>query len=334
MPWDAEKPIIPPHEEFVYSDADLCTADAPAIRLQDPPPAAPFPSNAVFPQAPVYTLIQDRRYQRGYVYATRYYTQHVSIHRAYMMSIVEPPNTAPRYLNGKYVANPIPGMVQMIPGVPYVYHINGDPNCVQTIACVQTLDFLRCYPDFQKILERSVCLAKLSWGCSAHGSTPHIPPLYTHPLKHNDRSGNRDDTSYDGSFSLANTIIKGEGQGSVAPAVQVNTPQAASQISAVLSALHDLSRLILPKCISKFENDIWEFHCEDENIVTFGGLEPGNTSCQFNVSSLGEHLTKRMGKTQGRNHNDPGDDFTFYTMFVLLLRAGPSELLSLRFYLV
>jgi hypothetical protein len=96
------------------------------------------------------------------------------------------------------------------------------------------------YSDFNEILTASVRLAKLAWGCPAHGSTPEIPPLYSYISKHNDCSVNKDPESHDGSFSLATTIIKGKGQDSIAPAVQVNTEQGSAQITAVLNVLHEL----------------------------------------------------------------------------------------------
>jgi hypothetical protein len=145
-------------------------------------------------------------------------------------------------------------------------------------------------------------------------------------LKHNDHSRDKDPGSHDGTFSLATTIIKGKGQDSIAPAVQFNTEWGSAQITAALNVLHELCQWIMPKSISKFENEMWEFHCKDKNIVSFGGLEPGNTSCQFNVSSLGNHLTKHMGKRQERTHNDKGDDPDGSTCFLLFIHDGPSAL--------
>jgi hypothetical protein len=52
-----------------------------------------------------------------------------------------------------------------------------------------------------------------------------------------------------------------------------------------LQILHRLYRLIIPLCISRFEWDMMEFHGYENNVVTFGGLEPGPTSCQTNSSS-------------------------------------------------
>ncbi|PPR06208.1 hypothetical protein CVT24_000641, partial [Panaeolus cyanescens] len=58
-------------------------------------------------------------------------------------------------------------------------------------------------------------------------------------------------------------------------------------------------------------------------MYTFGGLEPGATSVQLNVSSLGETLEESIGQVQGMWHTDINDDPNRFTLFVLLLRVGP-----------
>lgn len=119
-------------------------------------------------------------------------------------------------------------------------------------------------------------------------------PLRSHQfmtLKENDRSAKRTDfheNSHDGSFNLANTVMKREGLGIFLPAVQANTPTAMSQMTTVLSVLHAPFCLITPKCLSKFEQEIMDFHSDFNNVFTFGGLEPGGVSAQMNVSALGE----------------------------------------------
>lgn len=325
MPLDTA-PIEPPVDAFRYALDELCKAPPPTDELVIPPASAEPPPDATYPKAQPMTLCRDTRYQRGYVYAASHDVTKQPMLRTHLMSVVVPPGVPPdRQEDGTYIARPIPGMIKMVPGIPYVYHIGGNPDHIMTIGCAQTLESLKHYPDFPDILDASVRLAKLSWGCAAHGDTPSIPPLYTLGLKRNDRSGNTDGKrAYDGSYSLATTVIKGEGQGSVAPAVQANTGAAAAQIGSVLTTLHQILRLIMPKCTSRFEREIEAFHSEMNNVVAFGGLEPGTTSCQLNVSSLGDHLTKYMGKDQGGIHTDPHDDSSRMTMVVTLLRAGPS----------
>jgi hypothetical protein len=119
--------------------------------------------------------------------------------------------------------------------------------------------------------------------------------------------------------------MKGEGLGTFLPAVQANTPTATSQIATVLSVLHSLFRLITPKCLSKFEQEITDFHSEFNNVFTFGGLEPGGVSAQMNVSALGEQLSFFIGRVQGGWHTDVSDSICRWTLFVLLLRVSPGN---------
>jgi hypothetical protein len=90
---------------------------------------------------------------------------------------------------------------------------------------------------------------------------------------------------HDGSFNLANTVMKGEGLDTFLPAVQANMHTAMSQIATILTVLHSLFRLITPKCLSKFEQEITDFHSEFNNIFSFGGLEPGGGCSNERVSA-------------------------------------------------
>jgi hypothetical protein len=130
-------------------------------------------------------------------------------------------------------------------------------------------------------------------------------------------------SSSDGSYSLANTVLEGEGQGTVLPAIQADTQEARAQIASVLKCLHHLYCLIMPLCVSKFEFEISDFHSQINNVMSFGRLMPNGTSCQLNSSSLGRNLSEMIG-AQGSWHTDSKDDLTRLTMFVLLLLVGPS----------
>ncbi|KAJ7489500.1 hypothetical protein FB451DRAFT_1390643 [Mycena latifolia] len=90
----------------------------------------------------------------------------------------------------------------------------------------------------------------------------------------------------DSSFNLASTHGEGEGHSVFMPAVQTNTPEAAEIIKEVLRILHELYHLIMPLCVSCFEWDMMEFNGVENNVLAFGGLELGPTSCQLNSSSV------------------------------------------------
>lgn len=327
----APTPTPPVQLEFSFSPEELCSAPPPAeTHLSAPYPASP-PEGDYYPLAPQtgYELVADARYIRGYVYIANYDISEESVkaHGKSLECIATPPNVEPKLVRGSFIAHPIPGMVQMTPGIPFAFTYNEDRNRLHTVGCAQTLLSLSHYPDYPVILQESVKLAKLTWGCPAHGKTSKIIPIYELPgMKENDRSAKRTDFHehiYDGSFNLANTVMKGEGLGTFLPAVQANTPAALSQITTVLTVLHKLFRLIVPKCLSKFEQEITDFHSQFNNVFTFGGLEPGGTSAQMNVSALGQLLSFFIGRVQGGWHSDVSDSICRWTLFTLLLRVGP-----------
>lgn len=328
MPREGVDPIEPPHGSFTYSEKDLLPSIYCGIHddLAPPAPATP-PHNRSFPLSPTWKYTEDHRYQTRFVYSAPYYLVEKENHRKQLMVIDTPPHIIPSQVDGQFIINKVPGMVQMIPGIPFVYHVDNDSNAMHTVACLHTLESLRPYPCFSKVLELSVQLSKLTWGCQAHDTTPKIMRISHLPgLKHNHRSKNiaADGTSSsDGSYSLANTVLEGEGQGTILPAVQVNTQEARAQITSVLRCLNQLYRLVMPLCLSKFEFEISDFHSEINNVMSFGGLMPNGTSCQMNSSSLGKNL-EMIGK-QGSWHTDSKDDPTRSTLFVLLLLVGPSE---------
>jgi hypothetical protein len=327
----AATPTPPLENEFSFSAEELCPAPPPTeIHLTSPDPVSP-PDGDYYPLAPLtgYKLVVDVRYKRGYVYIADYNVseENIQAHGKLLEHIATPPNIEPDLIGGSFVASPIPGMIHMVPGIPFALAYHGDHNRLHTVACAQTLESLQHYPDYPVILQQSVKLAKLTWGCPAHGNTPEIPPIYELPgMKENDRSTKRTnfhEHAHDGSFNLANTVMKGEGLGTFLPAVQANTPTAMSQISTVLTVLHTLFRLITPKCLSKFEQEITDFHSEFNNVFTFGGLEPGGVGAQMNVSALGKLLSFFIGRVQGGWHSDVSDNICRWTLFVLLLRVGP-----------
>jgi hypothetical protein len=327
-------PTPPLSSEFSFSVQDICLAPPPAETQLTAPNPVPPPDGDYYPLAPHsgYQLVADARYQRGYVYIADYNIseENVKAHGKSLEKIATPPNVEPNLIGGSFVASPIPGMVQMIPGIPFAFAHHGDRDRLHTVGCAQTLESLSHYPDYPDILRESVKLAKLTWGCPAHGETPNIVPIYELPgMKENDRSAKRTDFhehAHDGSYNLASTVMKGEGLGTFLPAVQANTPTAMSQIATVLTVLNKLYRLITPKCLSKFEQEITDFHSEFNNVFTFGGLEPGGVGAQMNVSALGKLLSFFIGRVQGGWHCDVSDNICRWTLFALLLRVGPGIL--------
>jgi len=324
------KPVSPEVDEFIYeTNANLDFSLLP-LKLIAPPAPEP-PRGMSYPLAPLdgYSRQEDKQYMTGHVYATSYSLRKMQLHKKRMLNMLTPPNVNPRMVDESYVADPILGMIKLIPGIPFVIQIDGKKERTHTVACAQTLESLKIYSDYDNIESASVQLAKLTWGCPVHGNQPEIQPIYTIiGLKQNDRASARSafhNDDFDGSFSLGPTVMKGNGPGTFVPAVQASTPEAASQIEALLQILHRLYRLIMPKCLSAFEWEMINFSKIYNNVMGFGGLDPNGTGMQMNCSSLGAALKEAIGTIQGEWHVDGSDDHADWTLFTLLLRLGPSK---------
>jgi hypothetical protein len=202
--------------------------------------------------------------------------------------------------------------------------IDGDLSNTVTTGGYRTLSSMEeClgheFPEFYARFTRLACNA---WGCDERPGQEAREPFYTLPgLKRNDRSiKDPPPGCYDGSYNLASTVGKGEGQGCVQPAVQAMTPEGASQIKEILNDLAFLGDKVLQSLLSRFEYRVNDFHAKDNNIFGFGGLKPYATGCQANVSSALDDLVKAIGPSQGSWHPDLGDDWARWTVIALLAR--------------
>ena len=111
--------------EFVFAENQICKVPPPLAICTLPPPPVQPPEGVCFPLAPEdgYSLQIDNRYQRGCVFVASYNVSMESVKRhAYLLtSIATPPNVEPDLRDGILTVSPIPGMVQLIPGVRH-YH--------------------------------------------------------------------------------------------------------------------------------------------------------------------------------------------------------------------
>ncbi|KAF8188550.1 hypothetical protein K438DRAFT_2019292 [Mycena galopus ATCC 62051] len=323
-------PIKPGPQEYIFAPSELSPAPAPTILELKPPgplPTDPPPPNKfMYPQAPTFTLRKTDVYQRGYAYTAPYYLSSKDADHARMMRVVLPPQLSPRLSNGKYEHDPVPNCVQMVPGVPFAFEIDGDPDELHTIGAIHTFESLRHEPEFWDIYKDTVLVAKGLRGCRPAGNTDTVFPISDYPLKPNDRSPtDLPSGSKEGSFNLANTLLKGIGKGVVLPAAQVDTPEFRGQLCTVLQALSRLRRLILQKTVTKLEYDATEFNSEDMNIVGYGGLEPNNgTSCQTNFSGNWKSIAKTLG-ISGAPHTDSGDEDTRKTHVMVFFDLPPDS---------
>ncbi|KAJ7077367.1 hypothetical protein C8R43DRAFT_833886, partial [Mycena crocata] len=213
-------------------------------------------------------------------------------------------------------------------GIPYVQTIDNNARQTVTVAVAQTRKSLEIFGHGiaarVEVLEDE--LYALAFGSNPHRSDlPSITALYKLGLKRNDRSGKPPpgSTSNNGSYSLASTVEKGQGQGCFQPAVQISTPAAQHLIRRTLTIVHELQQLILPCCLSKFEWEMFRFMADDNNVFVFGGLGPGATGLQMNISEGMGNLEFAIGSLQGKWHTDVSDAFSLWTFGILLLKLPP-----------
>ncbi|KAJ7041262.1 hypothetical protein C8F04DRAFT_894722, partial [Mycena alexandri] len=213
-------------------------------------------------------------------------------------------------------------------GVPYIQRVDGNPNHTVTVAVAHTSESLK---RFGNGISERVSTLETELYRLAFGSNPNCPPeesitaLYNLGLKRNDRSAKGTPGSTDGSYSLASTVEKGQGQGCFQPAVQAATPMAQALIGRTLSIVHELQQLILPCCLTAFEWAVWKFWAKDNNVFVFGGCGPGATGLQLNKSGIGA-LEAAIGFLQGKWHADISDAIALWTLGILLLKLPPGTL--------
>ncbi|KAJ7197472.1 hypothetical protein GGX14DRAFT_402705 [Mycena pura] len=298
MPLQGVIALQPPLEEFKWSPETISSLGKPELNELVPAPSVPDPVFGQYPKASTYVLNSepDHSYRRGYRYAAPFHTVDRDIERERMLNIQVPPNTRPSRYNmrtQKFVSDPIPGMVKLPMGIPLVHHVNGDSNRAVTFVCGHTLESLKQFDEGSKVEELMPRLLQLTWGTSQTDSAPATPGIFELPgMQHNLRSkGIRPDAvPGDGSYNLASTHGEGEGPGIFMPAVQTTIPPAGEHIKELLQILHKLYRYIMPLSLSRVEWDMIEFSARENNVVAFGGLEPGPTSCQANGSSTANIL--------------------------------------------
>ncbi|KAJ7573348.1 hypothetical protein C8J56DRAFT_1066475 [Mycena floridula] len=313
-------------QEYIYS---------PELRSNEPPPplsASPSdpelpPIGRFLPLSPVWTCKEDHAYRRGFCYVSDFLRDPTERDRIVKVATPEQAHYQHNFNTTTQTFHPaeIPGMLRMIPGISYVVDMAGDHRRRLTIACLHTPKTLDKYGDVgPKVRHLSKRLFKVTWG----DSDDNLAPIFLLPgLKHNDRSGVIKPGVADGSYSLANNVSEGQGQGTAKPATQPNTPEAVTRLAELLTILNDMWHLVVPCGVAKDEWDVNKFMSEYLNVITMGGTCPGPTSVQMNVSSLLNviSLEEAIGLIQGSWHPDKNDDLTRLTLFILLLRLPPGS---------
>lgn len=330
MPYEGVKPLQPDltAPNYQWPPSDIAKWPAPFPPVLRPSPSASAPQNIHYPQANEYTLETTTAYRSGCMYTSSYHTSTREAQFKRMLQIQTPPGAESVLLdNGEIMCPPIPGMIQMPAGVPFVNYIDGDQQKPVTVATLHTLHSMDAYAEGLEVRRLSDKLQKLIWGCPPLSeSDPGIPAFYAADLKHNLRSGNTGSgarETYDGSFSLGVTKGEGEGRGVGIPALQNGTDAVKDQISQILCSVHGLYRAIASCAFSRFELSMIDFNNNDNNVFGFGGLAPNNTGCQANVSSGLANLWELIGRLQGAWHTDINDCICRWTFLIFLLRLLP-----------
>ncbi|KAJ7232094.1 hypothetical protein C8J57DRAFT_1533257 [Mycena rebaudengoi] len=305
MPITGVKPVRPLLETYQWAAHEYVSQDTPCppAELQPPPSATPC-SGFAHPQAPTFLRTEHMGHRRWEIFYSNF-----------QVSSKPVLHQAPELKDGVYVAQPLPGMIQMPLSVPFVQRINGDP--LNTVTCAvahsgESLAIFGIRPQVEK-LEKGLYIM-------AFGSKPRLG------LKPNDRSAkNLDRNARTGSFSLSPTVGKGNGRGVFLPAVQTATPEASCLINGALKTIHALQQLIMPCSLSKFEYEMTKFHMTDNNVFIVGGLALGATSIQHNVFAGKKSLAEKIGLIQGSWHTDGGDAFIYWTFSILMLKLPPGS---------
>lgn len=321
--------------DWEWSLTERSRAQRPDFVDQTPEPSVAPPDGYTFPQSPIYTINKDYdpRCSRGYYLSAPFDTTKVTEYKKHFNCLISPPNVSPYAFDRQtqtWLRHPIPGVSKIKPGWQYIHNIDGDTSKAVSVAMLHTANSLiEGYDDGYNIRDLCNKLCDIAFGCPAQGDVPARKPLYEFEgLKPNDRSGPRVPGSWDGSYNLASTLIKGKGRGVCAPAITAAYKDAVNAISEACVLLHTIFRGVIKKSLFREEFEAIEFHSIDNNVFGFGGLEPNNTGLQMNVSSdsAGRSLTNAIGEKQGAWHVDQGDDPCGWTVLVLCFNLSPGKL--------
>ncbi|KAJ6477846.1 hypothetical protein C8R47DRAFT_1323241, partial [Mycena vitilis] len=331
MPLTGVEPIEPPAGEFIWEASEYASmAENPTLPSQQVPPwSPPAPDGYAYPQARPFSLEINGAYKRGLAYWNDFRVLDKHLIRRRLLCTINPPNINPTFDDdGVFVNEDLLGMTRMCLGVPYIQRVDGNPNHTVTVAVAHTRESLVQFGNgiADRVGELEKDLYVLAFGRNPHGSDGEsITALYQLGLKRNDRSAKAQPGSTDGSYSLASTVEKGQGQGCFQPAVQAATPVAQQLISQALNIIHELQQLILPCCLSKFEWEMYKWWTKDNNVFVFGGLGPGATGLQMNHSSGMGGLDTSIGSLQGNWHTDRSDAPPLWTLGILMLKLPPGS---------
>lgn len=276
------------------------------------------PSGFTFPRSPHWHEHLTKQYLGGRVFISDFSSSFMNkTHiRNRMLRITTPPGSVPTRDPDtlQLHVKDIEGMVQMRPGEVYAENIDG--RCLRTVGAVHTVESMNVYPDQGKRYREAVAtVLPLIWG----NSEKDEPPIWEYSGVKNDRSDpNAPADSPSGSFNLAATMMKGEGQGTYVPAAQSSTPEGNIRVRQFLACISEMNEAVMEVSLSKFELSMIKAICQDNNAWGYGtGRTPLIfTGLQQNIAAILLKLIRAIA-AQGGWHGDPGDHPAFVTVFNL-----------------
>ncbi|THU99615.1 hypothetical protein K435DRAFT_855482, partial [Dendrothele bispora CBS 962.96] len=301
--------------EFMYLHSFLCLdldQNIPPLQLCPNSNTTSPPEGFTFPKAPVYyqNKTSDLRFRRSYFYSCSVSTDqaHKDAEKAHLNLVVSPPEVIPAgydQVRQSFDMDPIQGMIEMPPGVPFVVYLDNDPNRLITMACFQTMESLSFYHEFPRIRFLVDSLWSNTWG------NRHELPFYKLGLKHNARSSKPVEGSAAGSYSLDVTV------GGLAPAhssVQKNVSPGHKDGSLIA-----FIGIIQGKCIqtAKMTRTVglyWWYFYVYPPVWWFGLIKTGTSLTSLTGSAAGDFLLARPG-LYARAYPDKQGHVVFFLLF-------------------
>ncbi|KAJ7580394.1 hypothetical protein C8J56DRAFT_1058029 [Mycena floridula] len=255
-----------------------------------------------YPQSPIWRLVKTNKYLIGCCYKANLniLSEAIEADQEHMINLELPPEIDAIETEDMFVHRPVPGMVKMIPGIPFRWQVVGGPRddeiaryvfggCVMMLKSIQNL-----HPH---IYEQVYALAK----------ELHLLAL--------EASIQRENWS---NLSIHLTISN----------IMTGTKRKLLVfICGVMGDefLQELTMLMMPRSISKHQWEMTTFHLEDNNSFSFGGLQPGPIALQINISSIlnAKGFFEAFGAIQSMIHGEDGDDTTMATNFHLIYHLPP-----------
>ena len=172
-------------DNFLWPASSLSTDSSDLPQTICPPPPTEDPPSGTYPWALSYVLEQTSSHTQGYVYHTKWSSANNESLRNWLLVTRIPPKACPLTFDGEFCIELILGIIQLIPDIPFIQHVNGENPT--TVACLHTVESLSHYPEVaQEVQELTKQLESLTFSTIEDGIIKSHP-IYTLPgLKHND----------------------------------------------------------------------------------------------------------------------------------------------------